>query len=454
VGDLADRWSWQDNYKNLVFFLRKDVKWHDGKPFTSKDVKFTFDMLREASDAPAKLRINPRKDWYANIEHIEAADPYTVVFRLKRPQPSLLMMLASGYTPVYAAHIPPAQYRTGCIGTGPFKLKEWRRGEFVEYVKNPDYFVKGRPYLDGLKYVVIVERGTRTAALQAGQLDVAFPGETGRTAMEQLKKAVPTMVFQPVAQNVSDNIIMNTKKPPFDNLKVRLAVSYAIDRKALISAVHQGGAVPGASQQPKPYGVWGLLDKDLVALPGYGKVEDMKAQARKLLAEAGYPNGVDVTWVLLNTTEYKLIAEALQSMLAEVGIRIKFDVVDPSQFVTFRRPPTRGDIMMARWGGRPDPLQAFQEVTGTGGSVNAGDAALPEIDELIDKARKLDPANPVRMTVLRQLARLTTEQVSHFGLMTRSNVYAYKPGCISGIPPYLPTGNDRINDLQLAANCK
>ena len=159
VGDLAERWSWQDNYKNLVFFLRKDVKWHDGKPFTSKDVKFTFDMLREAPDAPAKLRINPRKDWYANIEHVEAADPYTVVFRMKRPQPSLLMMLASGYTPIYAAHIPPAQYRTSCVGTGPFKLKEWRRGEFVEYVKNPDYFVKGRPYLDGLKYVVIVERG-------------------------------------------------------------------------------------------------------------------------------------------------------------------------------------------------------------------------------------------------------------------------------------------------------
>ena len=68
VGELAEKWSWQDNYRNLVFFLRKDVKWHDGKPFTSKDVKFTFDMVREAPDAPAKLRINPRKDWYANVE--------------------------------------------------------------------------------------------------------------------------------------------------------------------------------------------------------------------------------------------------------------------------------------------------------------------------------------------------------------------------------------------------
>ena len=121
--------------------------------------------------------------------------------------------------------MPPAAYRTGCIGTGPFKFKEWRKGEFVEYVKNPDYFVKGRPYLDGLKYIVIVERGTRIAALQAGQLDVAFPGDATKTIAEQLKKAVPSMVFPPVAQNVNDNIIMNTKKPPFDNLKVRLAFS-------------------------------------------------------------------------------------------------------------------------------------------------------------------------------------------------------------------------------------
>src|SRR4026209_313212 len=134
VGELAEKWSWQDNYKNLVFFLRKDVKWHDGKPFSSKDVKHTFDMVREAPDAAAKLRISPRKDWYANIEHIEAPDPHTVVFRLKRPQPSLLLMLASGYSPVYPAHVPLAELKTKCVGTGPYKLKDYRPGEFVEFV--------------------------------------------------------------------------------------------------------------------------------------------------------------------------------------------------------------------------------------------------------------------------------------------------------------------------------
>jgi peptide/nickel transport system substrate-binding protein len=99
IPELADRWSWQDNYRNLVFFLKKNVKWHDGRPFTSRDVKYTFDVVREAPDAPAKLRLSARKDWYANVEGIEAPDPHTVVFKLKRPQPSFLLMLASGYSP-------------------------------------------------------------------------------------------------------------------------------------------------------------------------------------------------------------------------------------------------------------------------------------------------------------------------------------------------------------------
>src|SRR5437773_1633534 len=178
IGELAEKWSWQDNYRNLVFFLRKGVKWHDGQPFTAKDVKFTFDMLREAPDAPAKLRINPRKDWYANVEAIEAPDSHTVVFRLKRPQPSFLMLLASGYTPVYAAHLSPASYRTGCVGTGPFKLKERRQGEYVELVRDPDYLVDGRPYLDTLKYFVLGDTRRREGEGEAAH------GRGGRHARE------------------------------------------------------------------------------------------------------------------------------------------------------------------------------------------------------------------------------------------------------------------------------
>jgi peptide/nickel transport system substrate-binding protein len=393
IGELAEKWSWQDNYRNLVFFLRKGVKWHDGQPFTSKDVKFTFDMLREAPDAQGKLRINPRKDWYANVQNIEAPDPHTVIFHLKKPQPSLLLMLASGYTPVYAAHVPPASYRTSCMGTGPFKVKEWRKGEFVELVKNPDYFVKGRPYLDSLKYFVIVERGTRTAALQTGKLDVAFPGETSKTTAEQLKKAVPQLVITPFSTNVTDNIIMNVKKPPFDNPTVRLAVSHAIDRRALAQAVHQGAAVVGASMAPKPYGVWGLLDADVTALPGYGKPADEKVKARKLLAGLGITpdKPLRVEMVTRAIAIYVDMASFVINELKQVGIEASLKQVETAQWHPMA---TRGDYQIGAnltGIGPDDPDANFFENYGCGSPRNYSQYCNEEISKLIEQqSQELD----------------------------------------------------------------
>ena len=436
VGDLAERWSWQDNYRNLVFFLRKDVKWHDGKPFSSKDVKYTFDMLREAPEATAKLRINPRKDWYANIEHVEAADAHTVVFRMKRPQPSLLMMLASGYTPIYAAHIPPAQYRTSCVGTGPFKVKEWRKGEFVEYVRNPDYFVKGRPYLDGLKFVVIVERGTRTAAMQAGQLDVAFPGETSKTTMEQLKKAVPQMVFHQVAQDVSDNIIMNVKKPPFDNPKVRLAVSYAIDRRGLIQASHQGGAVLGAAMLPRPYGVWGMSDKDLSTMPGYGPAADMKARAKKLLAEAGITpdKPLKVEMATRAIAVYVDMASFVINELKQVGIEATLKQVETAQRHAMA---TRGDYQIGAnltGLGTDDPDANFYENYACGSPRNYSQYCSEEIMKLFDRqSQELDPKK--RLDLVIEIQKRLEQDAARPVLAQRLDYFAHWPH-VKGLVPH------------------
>src|SRR6185436_9954238 len=130
-----------------------------------------------------------------NVEAIEAPEPHTVIFRLKRPQPSLLSMLASGYSPVMPAHVPLATLRSKCVGTGPFRLKEYVRGQRIEMERNPDYFVKDRPYLDGLHYPIITERGTRQAALQAGRLDVSMPTEMTKVMAETLQKAAPSIVI-------------------------------------------------------------------------------------------------------------------------------------------------------------------------------------------------------------------------------------------------------------------
>jgi peptide/nickel transport system substrate-binding protein len=175
---------------------------------------------------------------------------------------------------------------------------------------------------------------------------------------------------------------------------------------------------------------------------------------KALLAEAGYKDGIDITQLLLNTTEYKQLGEALQAMLAESNIRVKFDVVDASQFNLFRRPPYRGDYLMARWGGRADPLQTFQELITTGATYNPVGVASPEIDTLVARARAMLPSDPGRVGVLRQIARVAVEHVSNMPLMTRSNVYAFKTGCILGLTPYLALGDDRFNDVQIGGKCK
>ena len=178
------------------------------------------------------------------------------------------------------------------------------------------------------------------------------------------------------------------------------------------------------------------------------------AKAKQLLAEAGFPNGADINWLMSNTSETRIIAEAMQAMVAESGFRMKFDIVDISQYVLFRRPPTRGDIYLGRWGGRADPLQVFQEVASSTGSVNAGGAVSPEIDALIDKARAMRLDDPEREKILHQLAKMTTELVSHIALMTRPNIYAFRQGCVLNLTSYLPTGSDRFNDVRVSTACK
>ena len=400
IGELAERWEWQDGGKSLVFHLRRGVKWHDGQPFSSKDVKHTFDTIREAPEVTAKLRVNPRKLWYANVASIETPDPSTVIFRVKHPQPSLLLMLASGYGPVYPAHVPVAQLRTKCLGTGPFRLKDYKPGEYVELERNPEYFAKGRPYLDGLKYIPIKDRATKFAALQAGQLDVSFPGDANTTIAEQMKKAVPQMVLQVTSENVNDNIVINHKRPPFNDPRVRRAISLAIDRNAFVKAVHQGGAMPGGAMAPKPYGVWGLSEKDLASLPGYGDPAKNRAEARKLLVEAGFgpDRPLKVTMSTRAIPIYVDFASFVVDQLKRVGIEATLEQVETG---VLHPKMTRREFELAAnltGIGPDDPDANFFENYRCGSPRNYSDYCNPEVDRLIDEqSATLDPAKRLRL---------------------------------------------------------
>jgi peptide/nickel transport system substrate-binding protein len=143
VPDLADSWSWSEDGTELTFKLHPGVKWHDGKPFTAKDVQCTWDLLLGKS--ADKVRLNPRQAWYHNVDRITAAGDLEATFHLKHPQPALLTLLASGYSPVYPCHVTPAQMRQHPIGTGPFKFVEYKPNEHIKVERNPDYWKLGRP---------------------------------------------------------------------------------------------------------------------------------------------------------------------------------------------------------------------------------------------------------------------------------------------------------------------
>src|SRR5713226_1847562 len=175
VPDLATSWSWNEEGTELTLPLRQGVKWHDGKPFTARDVKCTWEML--SGKTGDKLRLNPRKSWYKNLEDVTTNGDYEVTFHLKRPQPSFMALLAAGWSAVYPCHVAPRDMRSHPIGTGPFKFAEFKPNEHIKVRRNPDYWKTGRPYLDGIEYTIIPNVSTRILAFITGKFDM-IPGVT------------------------------------------------------------------------------------------------------------------------------------------------------------------------------------------------------------------------------------------------------------------------------------
>src|SRR5215831_3408143 len=141
VPDLGTDWAWSEDGTELTFQLRQGVKWHDGQPFTANDVKCTWDLLLGTS--PEKLRANPRKAWYQNVERVTVDGDLSATFHLNRPQPAIIALLASGYAPVYPCHVSPRDMRQHPIGTGPFKFVEFKPNEFIKMARNRDYWKPG-----------------------------------------------------------------------------------------------------------------------------------------------------------------------------------------------------------------------------------------------------------------------------------------------------------------------
>ena len=384
--DLAKSWSWNAEKTELTFRLQEGVKWHDGKSFTARDVVCTFDLLLDK--APQKLRRNPRRSWFTNVERVTAQGDSEVTLYLTHPQPSILGMLASGLMPIYPCHVSPAQMRSRPIGTGPFKLAQFSEFQYIRLVRNPDYWKKGRPYLDGIDFNIVNNPSAAILSFIAGRFDLTFPWEVTPEDRKLVMKDAPQAICETTSMNLSLNLLVNRTAAPFNNPDIRRALVLAIDRKAFIDTVSQGDNAVGGTMLPPPDGIWGLPPEMLNVVPGYSRdVEKNRAEARALMEKAGY--GPDKRLKVKLTTRsvaiYRDPARLLQSQLRDIYIDADLEVVETSLWFARlgRKEYTLG--VNATGNGIDDPDQTFFENFACKSSRNYTGYCNPEIEKLMEQ---------------------------------------------------------------------
>ena len=408
VPDLATSWAWSEDGKKLTFDLRKGVTWHDGKPFTAADVKCTWDLLGDKGKD--KFRVNSRKGWWVNVEDVTATGEYQAVFTLKAPQPALLSLLASGFTPVYPCHVPPAQMRQAPIGTGPFKFVEYQKNQTIKVVRNPNYWKPGRPYLDGIEYTIIPNRSTAILSFISGQQDMFFPYELTVPLVADVKAQMPNAVCDVSPMNVAANILMNPV-PPFDDLDVRRAVAMTLDRRAFIDILTQGKGDVGTAMQPAPEGGWGMPEAMRRELPGYGAdVAKSREKARAIMSARGYSTEKPLKLKLStrNIPTYRDASVILMSQMKEIFIEADLDLVETAIWVPklIRR---EYQMALSQVGnGVDDPDQNFWENYSCGGRTYM-DYCNKELDGMIAK-QSAEKDQAKRKELVWQIDRKLTDE--------------------------------------------
>ncbi len=377
VPRLAQRWD-QPDARTLVFHLRPDVTFQDGTPVTADDVKFSLDRILDAATG-ATLRSNLQG---ATVTVVDAA---TVKVEKPTPDATMLSVLALPEAAIVSRKWVQggANLKLSANGTGPFLLKSYEPAVRASLVRNPRYFVTGQPYLDGVDFRMIKSDDARVNALRSQSLDMIdfVPWKD----IDVLRRNAGTRID--TAGGAFMSVWFNTGKKPFDDARVRRAVSYAIDREAVSKAAFFGYGKPiyGApTPQDSPY-----YDKALD-----GTYQRDTAKARALLAEAGYANGVDASMVVFQGLGiYTTMAQVVQANLKEVGINLK---LEPVEWATLVERKNRGDYESMIYGVSvklPDP-DAYAYYLGGDSSYWAKPVGYrdPELEKLLAQGRALtDP---------------------------------------------------------------
>jgi len=431
IGDLAEKWDISEDGSVITFALIRNAKFHDGKTVTSADIKFTFDRVRN----PPEGQTSPRRTAFDDVDRIETPDDFTVRFVLSRPSPSFLNSLAGGWMVIVPKHFVEAggDLKTAVMGSGPFKLKSVQHGVSYELEKNPDYYVPGRPYLDGIKFFVVPDLSTTFAYFRSGNLQVYenIPIPDAKRVETELKdRAVilsgPALGF--------DSIMLNTTQKPFDDIRVRQAVNLAIDRGEAMKLVRSGNAYPGGFNFPD--GPFAFPQAELEKLPGLGSFAPSNLdRAKQLLLEAGYPNGIDVPLLSRRSGVNETLALFVQDQLGKVGIRVSLDQQDDAVAIDNLN---NKNFFLATWAhglSSEDPDIIFGDFFISDGPRNYPGVKNPKVDELYAQQGRTY-AMAERVKLVHDMERLVHADLSHvllywrkrfMGLSTQVRDYVQHP---------------------------
>jgi peptide/nickel transport system substrate-binding protein len=420
--ELAESWTWNEDYTRVSFQLRRGVKWHDGKSFTAKDVKCTWDMLLGKSNE--KLRLNPRKAWYRNLDEVTTDGDHAAAFVLKRPQPAFLMLLATGMSPVYPCHVSPRDMRTQPIGTGPFKFVEFKPNDYIRFAKNPDYWKPGRPYLDAIEWTIIPNRSTQTLAFIAGKFDMTFPYEVTVQSMRDIKGQVPDALCELTPTPVAINLLVNREAPPFNDPDIRRAMQLTIDRKSFLDILAEGQGDISGAMLPPPGGLWGLPPEILQTLPGYGPdVAANRAEGRKLMEKHGYgpDRRLPVKVATRNIAQYRDPAVILIDQMKEIYIDGELDAVETANwFPKIARKDFQVGANLSG-SGVDDPDAYFYEHYACGSERNYTNYCNPELEKMYEQ-QSMEPDQEKRKKLVWEIDRQLQEDAA------RPMIYQYRLG--------------------------
>jgi peptide/nickel transport system substrate-binding protein len=411
-GDLAESWT-QPTENTYVFKLRRGVRWHNKAPVNGREV--TADDVLYSVERFRTVKGNANAYMLASVDKVEAPDKYTVKFTLKEPYAWFLDILANPMAVVIMAREVVEKFGDlkkpeSVIGTGPWMLDTYRPNVGMTFVRNPGYFIAGLPHIDKLEVFVDEDTASRMAAFITGKYDLGteFPGTINRVDLDVVKKSRPNMATKEFPSNVMSHIYMRTDKPPFNDVRVRRAMSLAVDRKAIIDATYEGAgqfnaAVPAALRE------WALPVGELGEGAAYYKTD--RAAAKKLLAEAGHPNGFQTT---MDFTTYgsTVLVDQVQLILRDlkgIGIDVKLVTKEYGAYIasTFY-----GKYEAMAFGPQTPFLEPDNFLFGQyypGETKNHGHINDPVVaDMLIRQRRTMDPAK--RREVVHEIQRYLAKQ--------------------------------------------